>query len=173
MKGIIKVLNNIIENGKKIQLVIGALCLAMIIITITAGIISRYVFDSPFSWTEELAIFLFVWISFLGANVTAANNKHVVVDLVSEKLNHKARLVMQAINSILILAFLVVLMLGAIKLQPQTAKHFSVTLGIPKNLYYLAPLVSGIYMTLVYVRNFLNTFVNPEEIELGVRSADM
>ena len=36
-----------------------------------AGVVSRYVFDSPIIWTDELATFLFLWMAMFGAVVLA------------------------------------------------------------------------------------------------------
>lgn len=124
--------------------------MAVIIITVTLGIISRYVFGAPFPWTEELGLFLFVWVSFLGANVTAARKNHVVVDLLARKFSGRKVIFLKIIIDILVITFLIILGIGAIKLQPQTAGHTSVTLGIPKNLYYLPALITSFYMLLVF-----------------------
>ena len=37
-----------------------------------AGVVSRYVLDSPLFWTDELANFLFLWLSMLGHGRRAA-----------------------------------------------------------------------------------------------------
>lgn len=45
---------------------IGALLVLAEITVLFAGVVSRYVFDSPIFWTDELANFLFLWLSMLG-----------------------------------------------------------------------------------------------------------
>ena len=42
-----------------------------------AGVVSRYVFDSPLMWTDEAANFLFLWLSMLGAVVALRRNEHM------------------------------------------------------------------------------------------------
>jgi TRAP-type C4-dicarboxylate transport system permease small subunit len=42
-----------------------------------AGVVSRYVFDSPIIWTDELATFLFLWLSMFGAVVALRHNGHM------------------------------------------------------------------------------------------------
>jgi TRAP-type C4-dicarboxylate transport system permease small subunit len=34
-----------------------------------AGVVSRYVFDRPLMWTDELANFLFLWLAMMGTVV--------------------------------------------------------------------------------------------------------
>ncbi|MDW7675293.1 MAG: TRAP transporter small permease [Bacillota bacterium] len=174
MKLIKGILKKILDVGLQVQLKLGAICLLLIIVTITLGIISRYVFNSPYVWTEELGVILFVWIAFLGAGVAAARNRHVAINLLSQKLPPKIAVVLEFILNILILVFLIIMIFGALKLQAVTANHKSVTLDIPKNVYYLAPLVSGIYMVLVYIYRSMDLVERgADALQDSSRSAEM
>ncbi len=42
-----------------------------------AGVVSRYVFNSPLMWTDELANFLFLWLAMLGAVVAFRRDGHM------------------------------------------------------------------------------------------------
>jgi tripartite ATP-independent transporter DctM subunit len=42
-----------------------------------AGVVSRYVFNSPIIWTDELATFLFLWLAMLGAVVAVRHDGHM------------------------------------------------------------------------------------------------
>src|ERR1700686_4377350 len=42
-----------------------------------AGVVSRYVFDSPLMWTDELATFLFLWLAMVGAVVAPRPDGHM------------------------------------------------------------------------------------------------
>jgi tripartite ATP-independent transporter DctM subunit len=42
-----------------------------------AGVVSRYVFDSPLMWTDELGAFLFLWLAMLGTVVALRNDGHM------------------------------------------------------------------------------------------------
>ena len=42
-----------------------------------AGVVSRYVFNSPIMWTDELATFLFLWLAMLGAVVAVRRDGHM------------------------------------------------------------------------------------------------
>ena len=42
-----------------------------------AGVVSRYVFDSPLMWTDELATFLFLWLAMVGAVVAVRRGGHM------------------------------------------------------------------------------------------------
>jgi tripartite ATP-independent transporter DctM subunit len=42
-----------------------------------AGVVSRYLFNSPIIWTDELATFLFLWLSMIGAVVALRRDGHM------------------------------------------------------------------------------------------------
>ena len=42
-----------------------------------AGVVSRYVFDSPIMWTDELATFLFLWLAMFGSVVALRHDGHM------------------------------------------------------------------------------------------------
>ena len=42
-----------------------------------AGVVSRYVFNSPIFWTDELANFLFLWLAMLGVVMALRNDGHM------------------------------------------------------------------------------------------------
>jgi len=147
--------------GQRLFAVLGVCALAVIITAVTVGIVSRYVFGSPFSWTEELATFLFIWLSFLGAGVAAARRKHVLVDYISCRLGTKPLVAVRIVTYSLILLFLALLAAGAVLLQPQTTGHASVALNIPKNYYYLPVLVVSVYLFLVYLDELIEVVRNP------------
>src|ERR1700730_171491 len=42
-----------------------------------AGVVSRYLFNSPIIWTDELATFLFLWLAMIGAVVALRRDGHM------------------------------------------------------------------------------------------------
>jgi TRAP-type C4-dicarboxylate transport system permease small subunit len=67
-----------------------AICgLAIFAITVIlfAGVIWRYVFVDPLSWTDEIARVLFVWLSFVGAAVGIKRGIHSAVNIFEARLS--------------------------------------------------------------------------------------
>ena len=52
-------------------------------------VISRYVFASPSSWTEEIARFLLIWISLSGAVYAFRTGMHLGLDILPKKLDEE------------------------------------------------------------------------------------
>ena len=68
----------------KLGAAIGILCTVAIIGTLSAGVISRYVFNRPFFWTDEVARILLIWSIFTGAAMgfrQESSTRHISMDL--------------------------------------------------------------------------------------------
>lgn len=104
---------------------LGAFVLGTLVVVITIAVIARYFLGQPFTWTEELCTFLFIWFSFLGATLATYEKRHVSVDFLVTKLPKQVNNVVKLLSNILILAFFVLLVVGAFILFP-TMQHVSV-----------------------------------------------
>jgi TRAP-type C4-dicarboxylate transport system permease small subunit len=58
-------------------------------IIVMAGIISRVVFNSPFTWTEEAARLVFIWLVFMGISYGTKYDKHINVTIMLDKMPKK------------------------------------------------------------------------------------
>jgi len=65
----------------KIEQFSSVVLLATIVVTMGTQVISRYVFQSPISWSEEIARLAMIWLTFLSASFVAAGHQHIAVDL--------------------------------------------------------------------------------------------
>ena len=55
----------------------------IVLITITfSGVIMRYFLNNPFVWLEEVQIWCFIWLVFLGAGAAFRSGSHVAIDVV-------------------------------------------------------------------------------------------
>jgi len=59
---------------------IGAACLATIVLAITYGVLTRYLFAQPAAWSFEVALIAFVWMVFFGAAAGVRLQRHMAVD---------------------------------------------------------------------------------------------
>ena len=46
------------------------------------GIVARYVFNSPISWTNELCVVAYVWIVFWTSDILIRERQHIIFDVV-------------------------------------------------------------------------------------------
>jgi TRAP-type C4-dicarboxylate transport system permease small subunit len=70
---------------KPVELACGALMVAITAV-VFLQVISRYVFNYPFDWPEEMARYLFVWVALLGAALALRRGAHFSIDALVKKL---------------------------------------------------------------------------------------
>ena len=98
-----KVLKLIDEKLEEIFLVI---ILIAAVVIVAMQVVTRYVFKIPLPWSEEIARYLFLWLTWVGASYATKERKHVSIDLVYEKLPEKGQMICKVITNIIWLVFL-------------------------------------------------------------------
>lgn len=80
------------------------LSVALMAIVLLIGVLSRYVLPSPIVGTDELAMFLLVWVTFIGASIGIKNNDMVAVTIIVDRLARFKKVILILVQ-ILVLAF--------------------------------------------------------------------
>jgi TRAP-type C4-dicarboxylate transport system permease small subunit len=109
-------------------------------------IAGRTFFRVPFSWTDELARFTFLWFCFLGSVMTLRYRLHLGIDYVEGKMGPKAKYVNRAFVYVLIVAFgLLVGVLGS-GLVGIVGTQVSPVMRLPMRcIYFVVPLAGFLY----------------------------
>ncbi len=74
--------------------------LAVLFFTFLFQIFSRYVLRSPFGWTLELCLILWLWIVFFGCAFTVRDKDHVTFDIFYFATPKKVQLVFSLISAV-------------------------------------------------------------------------
>ena len=106
---------------------------------------SRYVFNRPTSWSEELARYLFVWITFLGAAVVIRKRRHVDVTVLTDRLPPSAAKVVYLVSDVAVLFMLGALTWAGAGLAIMAHRQLSAAMDLPMSLAYSAmPVGTGL-----------------------------
>ena len=98
-----KILKLLDEKLEEVFLVI---ILIAAVVIVAMQVVTRYVFKIPLPWSEEIARYLFLWLTLVGASYATKERKHVSIDLVYEKLPEKGQMICKVITNIIWLVFL-------------------------------------------------------------------
>jgi TRAP-type transport system small permease protein len=114
-------------------LAVGLLVLVLVITFVQ--VIARFIFDAPFFWTEELARYSYVWLSFIAAVFVMGDRSHITVEILDARMRPRTR---QAIGLFAMVAVIVscgALAVGSLELVTEQAGA-SPALGIPTSVFY-------------------------------------
>lgn len=128
------------------------LLMALMVVAVLWQIFSRYVMNSPSSFTEELARYVFIWIGILGAAYATGQQTHLSIDILPPKLEPKNRVRLLIVINILIILFsLAVLVMGGGNLVYVNYElgQSSAALGLPLSYVYSVIPLSGI-LVIIY-----------------------
>ncbi len=125
MLGILKKVERAIDAIMQ-PMVFGAV--AALIAVITLQIISR-VFFTAVGWTEEVARFLLVWITFMGATLAFQRGRHIAVTFVVNAMPGRLRQLTRILAVAIILGFMIALVLVGYRYTQVQSYQTSASLG--------------------------------------------
>lgn len=121
--------------------------MSILILDVLWQVLSRYIFTSPSSFTDELAGFLLMWVGILGAAYVAGQRQHLAIDLLIQKSSDKNKIRLYFfINLCVALFALSVMVIGGTWLS-LTRFQFNVSsaaLQIPLGYVYIIMPISGL-----------------------------
>lgn len=103
MKTILRLTGRALRNW---ELTLAAIALLVVVVSVSFGVISRYVTQTSATWATELASLSFTWTVFLGAAAAFRRDMHVSVDLIIRLLPARWSTAVTWAMDLLLLVFL-------------------------------------------------------------------
>ncbi|WP_127599263.1 TRAP transporter small permease [Nitratireductor alexandrii] len=114
-----------------------------------AQVIWRYLLQSPLVWSEELALLLMVWMTFLGSALMLERREHVAIDQFVEWLPPALNRLAQIVGAVVVLAFNCALTYGAFVIAETARESIMPGLKISSAWQYIGVLIGGGLLVLV------------------------
>ena len=109
------------------------------------GVLFRYVFRMPLSWSEELSRYLMIWAASLAISIGIRENEHVGLTILLDGAKSKVmRMILGSVIFVVVLGFLLVMIYYSIQMTIEAKYQISMGLGITMVLPSLAIPVSMI-----------------------------
>ena len=159
MKQTIRILDEVLKHAL-------ILIMVALVASVSWQVISRYIFSSPSSWTEEVARFLLIWIAVLGAAYAFRTSAHLGLDIVPKKLIGKPAKMLKLFTLLVVVAFSVaVLIIGGGGLVALTweLKQYSAVLGLPIAFVYSVIPITGTIICIYAAASALGEDMNITE----------
>lgn len=136
--------------------------LVIMVLLVFFQIVSRAMFSTSFSWTNELARYMMVWLAFLGGGIAFQHRAHIGIEAIVERFSGKWRKFIQLVVMVICIVFFVILIVTGIEFTTSSMTQSSPALNIPMGLVYLALPISGVLQILNVVDINLNYFKSKE-----------
>jgi C4-dicarboxylate transporter DctQ subunit len=122
------------------------ICLLFMTTLNFVNVLSRYLFKSSFSFTEELTIMAFVWVSMLGISMGYKRASHLGMSYIVDKFPNKGKAVfaiISMISSVILVMIMIKYGFGMVQ-QQIILKSLTPALGLPSCWQGLAIPIGGI-----------------------------
>ena len=136
---------------------IGAALVVAEICILFAGVVSRYVFDSPLMWTDELANFLFLWLSMLGTVVALRRGEHMRLTTFVNSLRPQWGRWLGTVGALVVIVFVLEILLPAAQYLEVQQSTELITLSISDGYRVVAILVGATLTAIIALLRLLET----------------
>lgn len=122
--------------------------LFMLVMTVAVclQIVFRYIFNVPLGWSEEVARFSFVWVSFFGASALMRVREHINVNVLVERFPPRVRAACVLLADLVSLFCVYFFVVGGISLTANEWEQLAPATQIPMGWVYLAIPISAVLM---------------------------
>lgn len=167
-----KIFNKLEEYLSTAFKIITAITLLIQMVIIFVGVVSRYVFNNPQPWIDEISTYLLVTITYLGGYVALRSNKMAGITFVRDLFPQKIRkaLLILCDLSIMILMLAIAYYGFILCSSPIVLNQKTPTLQIPVIVFYCLVPISGTLMELSMI-NRLIMHIRGTEIKIEEEGA--
>ena len=109
-------------------------------------------------WTSEVARYLYIWVSVIGAAISLQENRHVKVDLVVDKLPFSLRKICEILSVLIVIVVSVFLLYSLRDLMPRVARQTSSAARIPMSYVYSAAVLAGVTFIFFSITRLIRWF---------------
>lgn len=142
-----------------LEIIITLLFIALFVCAILQ-VLTRYVLPYSLPWTEEMARFILIYITFIGAAVAIYEKSHITITILVSKLSAALKLKIQILIDLLILFFLYLVFRGGIDMVLLSWGIVSGSMPwMMKGYVYLIIPISMVLMVIFLVRQVIENIL--------------
>lgn len=142
--------------ANSLEIALGAMLVAICAI-VFAGVFFRYFLQIGLGWTEELARYLQIWLTFVGATVAVKRWAHFQLTLVNQWIPAGVRRFTQIFAIAVVVALAAIMIKNGIDITRVTWNQASPVMGWRIGYLYLISPVSGVLMIFFALRHLVIT----------------
>lgn len=146
-----------------------AVIFCVLIGSVFAGVVFRYVLDDPIPQLFEISIYSFIWVIYLGAALATRFNQHMRFDLIYQKLSERGRLLVDVVFDFLLNVMIIVIFYPTIstvvKMYPLKASTLNISWS------YLL-ICFPIFLVLVFIHNIMGIVYKVREMITGQKTKE-
>lgn len=138
----------------QVEKFVAVLGLFVIVASVVAQVMSRYIRGKPITWVLELTTYMMIWSVFLGASYAHKQHRHITI-VNYRHMSLKMSSVLDVVVNVLIAVAMILVIHYAGRVMPIEARTntSSLPIDVPRHLFYSLPVfvsACSIFITSVY-----------------------
>lgn len=160
-----KIINKLSDVVYSIEKLVAIILATVLIIALAGGVLFRYAFKSPLFWSDELAIFCLIWITFIGGSMGLKQKASPSITIVTDLVSGKVKKILMILSNIILLVFVGYVLYLAINWisMPNILVQTSTAMNMPKIYFYLSVPVSFVFMVIHVFNATVQSFTDVKE----------
>ena len=164
-----KALRNILDkclNG------LAGLSLVVMTVLTTYQVITRYIFNAPSTWSEELVGYLFAWSTMFGAAAITGERGHMNIPVIVDLFPAGVRKIFHVFGELVALLFsAIILVYGGFTVSSLAMGQMTSSLPVAVGFFYWVMPICGILMVMYSVLNIVDIIKGDSEAALDEAAA--
>ena len=111
---------------------------ALLILDVWFGVLVRYALPLPFTFMEEAARYLMIWMALLAVSCGISRREHIGVEIFFDKFPRPVRRTLLGLLDLIAFVFFALLLFYGIGMVEKGARHFTMIYGMSKALPFAA-----------------------------------
>ncbi len=143
-----------------------AALLGLMVVEALWQVITRYVFNSPSVWTDEMLRFQLIWLTMIGAPTAHGLNRVMAVTILTDRFSELKKNTNKIVVETIILIFSIfILIIGGFGVALNASTQVSATLGINMFFIYVSVPVSGFLFSYYVICNLKDAIAHRKELK--------
>lgn len=143
--------------------------LFIIVIMAFVQVVSRYVFKFSIQWSQELIIYMMMWLVFLGCSMGLRDHEVASLTILTNKLSPRGKIIMEIIVDMILVVFFVVSIIANNELIRLSSLRKSsimrINMAFMTTAFSVGMGLSCLYTVVEIIRDFIKLFKKPDEGE--------
>ena len=144
-------LNDLVDTVLEI---VCSILLTVMVTTIFVQVLARYVFLASTPWSEEIAVYCFIWVVLLGTSLGVRSHGHLVADVLPDDLPASIEKALVALSLGLVTVVALVFLWYGADYARLGITRLSFSMGFPMVYIYAGMPIAGAAMLLFLVERF-------------------
>lgn len=133
--------------------------MSSLVLVVVWQVFSRYILNAPSTFTDELARYLLIWVSLLGAAYYSGKNQHIAITVLPSKLSPPNRRNLNILIHLIVIAFVLAVFViggGMLVYYTYTYLQLTPTLQIPMAFVYGIGPLSGLLIIFYKISDIID-----------------